>query len=513
MSTHEKPDVLVGVALLPSEEDRFARVAQTVKACLDLVDARDPDVELAPVGSPERWPRLKEALLETRLVVADFSPATPGGHGPTTETLVGACAARFGRAIPVVVLVPDRSHLPFGWQDHPFVVEYEGSRDGITELRRNLGAGLQALVKQIRAGETVVDEGFATVTITTAATPQPAEGQTEEEEDPVEKERRVKQMLRERFRQKLAEVPDASASATTTEDTEDDEASRETVVARRPRPQAHGESDTAADLAAGERVVPEIPDIPVGEVGETPAEKLAALQKRLQQRWAAERAARPKWLRDTVVEYGFDLNFWVEPAAEPVVHRGITQAVSEVGGLVDGKPPPQQQEKETQEDDESDDDIVFDPSDIDILKGTKKKKKKKKKKKRPTADTPAAIATEGAGAETAPPRGLGERKGLGVLLDRLSGRRLELRPAQIVLGRGQDADVVLAAREISKAHTRISKQEGGYMIENLGTNGTFVNDEAITHPRRLQHGDQITLAKTQDKPEGVRHFVFQQAQA
>lgn len=64
----------------------------------------------------------------------------------------------------------------------------------------------------------------------------------------------------------------------------------------------------------------------------------------------------------------------------------------------------------------------------------------------------------------------------------------------LLLGRGDDCDVVLKQPSISRYHARILAREGEFLLEDLGsTNGTFLNGTRVTVPARLQDGDVIHL--------------------
>jgi pSer/pThr/pTyr-binding forkhead associated (FHA) protein len=73
----------------------------------------------------------------------------------------------------------------------------------------------------------------------------------------------------------------------------------------------------------------------------------------------------------------------------------------------------------------------------------------------------------------------------------------ELARVETRLGKGPDNDVVFADPTISTHHALISADENGYTIEDVGSrNGTFVNDERVTGPRRLRDGDVIKLGRS-----------------
>lgn len=67
-----------------------------------------------------------------------------------------------------------------------------------------------------------------------------------------------------------------------------------------------------------------------------------------------------------------------------------------------------------------------------------------------------------------------------------------------VIGREAPADVVIPLPRISRSHARITRDDQGYAIRDLGSrNGTFVNGAPIgAEPVRLKNGDLIVLGGT-----------------
>jgi hypothetical protein len=64
------------------------------------------------------------------------------------------------------------------------------------------------------------------------------------------------------------------------------------------------------------------------------------------------------------------------------------------------------------------------------------------------------------------------------------------------LGRGQDCLIPLNSTNVSRKHCEVAwgKAGPGYWISDLGsTNGTVVNGQAVTEPRRLDHDDTISV--------------------
>jgi predicted component of type VI protein secretion system len=76
------------------------------------------------------------------------------------------------------------------------------------------------------------------------------------------------------------------------------------------------------------------------------------------------------------------------------------------------------------------------------------------------------------------------------------GKAFALSKNEIVIGRDIGADVVINAAEVSRRHTRLYLEAGGYIVEDLGsTNGTFVNGQRLTTSLPLRSGDVIMLGE------------------
>ena len=77
----------------------------------------------------------------------------------------------------------------------------------------------------------------------------------------------------------------------------------------------------------------------------------------------------------------------------------------------------------------------------------------------------------------------------------LAGKRWTLNRSEFVVGRGEDCEVVLPDRQVSRRHFRIVRDENGYSVEDLGSkNGTYVNGAAVRGSVQLQDGDEIQVA-------------------
>src|SRR3954452_19505471 len=77
-----------------------------------------------------------------------------------------------------------------------------------------------------------------------------------------------------------------------------------------------------------------------------------------------------------------------------------------------------------------------------------------------------------------------------------AGREFDL-AGILVAGRDPAAAIPLEDPEASRQHASITAQEGGAVVEDLGsTNGTFVGELRITEAHTLQPGDRIRIGTT-----------------
>ncbi len=93
--------------------------------------------------------------------------------------------------------------------------------------------------------------------------------------------------------------------------------------------------------------------------------------------------------------------------------------------------------------------------------------------------------------------GLAEPKMLMVTGGSLEGTSLPLGSAVISIGRSPAATLVLDDPYTSSRHATIQEVDGDWIIEDQGsTNGTFVDEERLIQPRRLQVGETVRIGQT-----------------
>ncbi|HZH23617.1 MAG TPA: FHA domain-containing protein [Solirubrobacteraceae bacterium] len=74
--------------------------------------------------------------------------------------------------------------------------------------------------------------------------------------------------------------------------------------------------------------------------------------------------------------------------------------------------------------------------------------------------------------------------------------------AGALLGRGDEADIVLEDSFASSSHARLRPHGDVMVLEDLGsTNGTYLNDEPLRGPQPLHPGDRIRI--------GDSDFIFE----
>jgi hypothetical protein len=73
---------------------------------------------------------------------------------------------------------------------------------------------------------------------------------------------------------------------------------------------------------------------------------------------------------------------------------------------------------------------------------------------------------------------------------------------EVTIGREKDCGVVIADRQVSRYHARLTSTPKGLLLEDLGSkNGTYLNGKLVTDLVYLQDGDIIAVAL-------VQNFVF-----
>jgi hypothetical protein len=80
-----------------------------------------------------------------------------------------------------------------------------------------------------------------------------------------------------------------------------------------------------------------------------------------------------------------------------------------------------------------------------------------------------------------------------------AGQVVALAQPTLLIGRGQDSDLVLLEADVSREHARLQHGSQGWTLVDLGTtNGTFVNGRRLPpeDPYLLRPGDRITIGSS-----------------
>ena len=86
---------------------------------------------------------------------------------------------------------------------------------------------------------------------------------------------------------------------------------------------------------------------------------------------------------------------------------------------------------------------------------------------------------------------------LAAISGKLKGSIFTINEETFVIGRETAANVCIADASVSRRHTKIEKNDNGFVITDLESlNGTFVNDLPVKS-RVLQHGDRIRIGDSQ----------------
>lgn len=89
---------------------------------------------------------------------------------------------------------------------------------------------------------------------------------------------------------------------------------------------------------------------------------------------------------------------------------------------------------------------------------------------------------------------------LAAVSGKLKGAVFAVNEEPLVIGRDTAANLCIADASVSRRHSKIEKNETGFVITDLESlNGTFVNDVPVRN-RQLDHGDRVRI--------GNAHFVF-----
>jgi hypothetical protein len=106
-------------------------------------------------------------------------------------------------------------------------------------------------------------------------------------------------------------------------------------------------------------------------------------------------------------------------------------------------------------------------------------------------------------------RAIGSHLGISLKRERREGTRLLMVRSESqqgmeievtdshVMGRSEEADILLDDPYASEFHMRLVAGESGLVLHDLGsTNGTYVNGRRVTAPTTLRKGDSVQVGKS-----------------
>ncbi len=114
----------------------------------------------------------------------------------------------------------------------------------------------------------------------------------------------------------------------------------------------------------------------------------------------------------------------------------------------------------------------------------------------PRVSVPPPARRRGRQPATPPPTPRGASH-LVVTEGSLTGTRVGLSGAPVLIGRANDSTLVLTDDYASTRHARISLQDGVWFVEDLGsTNGTYYGQRRLDGPTPLEIGVPVRIGKT-----------------
>ncbi len=85
---------------------------------------------------------------------------------------------------------------------------------------------------------------------------------------------------------------------------------------------------------------------------------------------------------------------------------------------------------------------------------------------------------------------------MSLLLGRKTMQVFDLDQSSIVVGRGEDTDILIDNPSMSRRHAEFRHEGDGWVVEDLGSsNGTFIGEERLEGPRAVQEGTEVAFGK------------------
>jgi hypothetical protein len=133
-----------------------------------------------------------------------------------------------------------------------------------------------------------------------------------------------------------------------------------------------------------------------------------------------------------------------------------------------------------------------------------------RKAQRPSQDPQSSPAPSQQPRRVPPPGGAAPKATTASAKDTLcvinsAGEMLKVEKDRFIIGRSRNCDMVISSSKVSRQHAGISRENGDYFIEDLGSpNGVWRNGVKITK-EKIRDGDEFMLS------DEVIKFVFKSA--
>ncbi|MEV4760419.1 FHA domain-containing protein [Micromonospora sp. NPDC049559] len=80
----------------------------------------------------------------------------------------------------------------------------------------------------------------------------------------------------------------------------------------------------------------------------------------------------------------------------------------------------------------------------------------------------------------------------------MRGASFRIRPGRRTIGRGEDADILIEDRRVSRRHATVELDGGRAVLVDAGsTNGTWLNDRRLAGAAELRDGDRLRIGSVE----------------
>lgn len=83
-----------------------------------------------------------------------------------------------------------------------------------------------------------------------------------------------------------------------------------------------------------------------------------------------------------------------------------------------------------------------------------------------------------------------------IVLREQMGESYRFNVPELIIGRNQNSDLILAEKTVSAEHARLSYHHGNWWVEDLlSRNGTYLNQELLSEPVVITTGDELRFGQ------------------